>query len=104
LTCSSINALPSFSGTSMISSSSGFVVEGTFRKSGVVHSSKTVNPVLFVFGSHAFCIPEIYRSFLMTSLRILSSLVYPLTLLRKRISAASRQFTYRFVVVHVSLP
>ena len=37
------------------------------------------------------CIPEISRSFLMTSLLILSSLVYPITLLRKRISAASRR-------------
>jgi hypothetical protein len=52
LTCSGIDALPSFSGMSTISSSSGFVVEGMFRKSGVVHSSKMVNPVLFVFGSH----------------------------------------------------
>jgi len=33
------------------------------------------------------CIPEISSSFLTTSLLILSSLVYPLTLLRKRISA-----------------
>jgi high-affinity nickel permease len=52
LTCSDIDALSSFSGTSTISSSSGFVVEGMFRKSGVVHSSKMVNPILFVFGSH----------------------------------------------------
>jgi len=28
------------------------VVEGVFRKSGVVHSFKMVDPVLFVFGSH----------------------------------------------------
>jgi hypothetical protein len=60
------------------------------RKSGVVHSFEVVDPVLFVFGSHV-CIPDIFSSFLMTSLHILSSLVYPLTLLRKRISAASRQ-------------
>jgi hypothetical protein len=52
LICSDIDALPSFSGTSTIFSSSGFVVEGMFRKFGVVHSSKMVNPVLFVFGSH----------------------------------------------------
>jgi hypothetical protein len=36
LNCSAIDALPSFPGASMISSSSGFVVEGVFRKSGVV--------------------------------------------------------------------
>jgi hypothetical protein len=34
-----------------------------FRKSGVVHSFKMVDPVLFVFGSHVF-IPEISSSFL----------------------------------------
>ena len=28
-----------------------FVVEGVFRESGVVHSFKMVDPVLFVFGS-----------------------------------------------------
>ena len=37
------------------------------------------------------CIPEISSSFLMTSLLILPSLVYPVTLLRKRFSAASRR-------------
>jgi hypothetical protein len=50
------------------------------------------------------CIPEIYTSFLMTSLLILSSLVYPVTLLRKRICAASRRVKSLFVVTHVSLP
>ena len=50
------------------------------------------------------CIPEISSSFLVTSLLILSSLVYPLTLLRKRISAASRPVMSRFVVTYVSLP
>ena len=49
LTCSGIDALPSFPGASTISSSSGFVVEGVFRQSGVVHSFKVVDPVLFVF-------------------------------------------------------
>ena len=38
LTCSGIDALPSFPGASTISSSSRFVVEGMFRKSGVVQS------------------------------------------------------------------
>jgi len=52
LNCSGIDALPSFPGASTISSSSTFVVEGVFRKSGVVHSFKMVDPVLFVFGSH----------------------------------------------------
>ena len=49
-----------------------------------------------------FCIPAISSSFLMTSLLILSSLVYPLTLLRKRISAASRRVTSRFVIIQTS--
>jgi hypothetical protein len=44
LTCSVIDALPSFPGASTISSPSRFVVEGMFRKSGVVHSFKTVDP------------------------------------------------------------
>jgi len=52
LNCSSIDALPSFPGASTISSSSRFVVEGVFRQSGVVHSFKMVDPVLFVFESH----------------------------------------------------
>jgi len=51
LTCSGIDALPSFPGASTISSSSGFVGEGVFRESGVVHSFKVVDPVLFVFES-----------------------------------------------------
>jgi hypothetical protein len=50
------------------------------------------------------CILEISVSFLTTSLLILSSLVYPLTLLKKRISAASRRVMSRVVVTHVSLP
>ena len=50
------------------------------------------------------CIPGISSSFLKTSLLVLSSRVYPLTLFRKRISAASRRVVSRFVVTHVSLP
>ena len=46
-------------------------------------------------------IPEISSSFLMTSLLILSSLVYPVTLLRKRISEASRRVMSLFVVTNV---
>ena len=51
LTCSGIDALPSFLGASTVSSSSRFVVEGVFRESGVVRSFKVVDPVLFVFES-----------------------------------------------------
>jgi hypothetical protein len=42
-------------------------------------------------------IPEIISYFLMTSLLILSSLVYPLTVLRKRICAASRRLMSRLL-------
>jgi len=49
---SGIDPLPSFPGASTISSSLRFVVEGVFRQSGVVHSFKVVDPVLFVFESH----------------------------------------------------
>jgi len=52
LTCSRIDALPSFPGASTISSSSGFVVEGVFRESVVIQSLKVVDSVLFVFGSY----------------------------------------------------
>ena len=52
LTCSGIDALSSFPGASAIRSSSGFVSEGVFRESGVVHSFKVVDTVLFVFESH----------------------------------------------------
>jgi len=52
LTCSGIDALSLFPGASTISSSSRFVAEGVFRESGVVHSFKVVDPVLFVFESH----------------------------------------------------
>ena len=49
LTCSGIDMFP---GASTISSSSRFEVEGVFRESGVVHSFKMVDPVLFVSESH----------------------------------------------------
>jgi len=52
LTCSGTDASPSLPRASTIPSSSRFVVEGVFRKSGVVHSFKMVDPVVFVFGSH----------------------------------------------------
>ena len=50
LTCSGIDALPSFPGASTNSSSSGFVVKGVFRQSVVIHSLKVVDPILFVIG------------------------------------------------------
>jgi len=90
LTCSGIDALPSFPGSATVSSSLRFVVEVVFRQSGVVYSFKVVDPVLFLFESHVLY-SKISSSFLMTSLLILSCLVYPITLLRKRISAASRR-------------
>ena len=52
LTCSGFDALPSFPGASLISSSSRFLVQGVLRKSGVVHSFKMVDTVWSVFGSH----------------------------------------------------
>jgi len=55
LTCSSIDALPSFPGASTVSSSSRFVFDGVFRQSGAVHYFKVVDPVLFVFKSHVLC-------------------------------------------------
>ena len=60
LTCSGIDALPSFPGASTISSSSKFVVEGVFRKSGVVHSFEMVDPVLFVFEYHVLYSRDLY--------------------------------------------
>lgn len=41
-----------FLGVSTISSSSGFVIEGVFQESVVIHSLKVVDPILFVFGSY----------------------------------------------------
>jgi hypothetical protein len=52
LTCSGIDALPSFPGASTIPSSPEFVCERVFRESGVVHSFEVVDPVLFVFKSY----------------------------------------------------
>jgi len=49
LTCSGIDGLPSFPGASAIPSSPGFVGEGVFRESGVVHYFEVVDSVLFVF-------------------------------------------------------
>jgi len=60
LICFGIDALPSFPGASTISYSSTFVDEGVFRKSGVVHSFKMVDPVLFVFGSHVLCSRDLW--------------------------------------------
>ena len=51
-TCSGIDASPSFLRTPTISSSSRFIFEGVFRQSDV-RFFKIVDPVLFLFGSHA---------------------------------------------------
>jgi hypothetical protein len=52
LTYFRIVALPSFPWASMISSFTRHVVEGVFRKSGIVHYFKMVDPVWFVFEFH----------------------------------------------------
>jgi hypothetical protein len=80
LTCYGTDALSLFSRASKISSSSRFVVELVFRKSGVVHYFKIVDPVCLCLNL-TYCIPEISSSFLITSPVILSSLVYPSTLI-----------------------
>jgi len=75
--------MPSFPGSSRISSSSRFAVEGVFRQSGVVHSLKVVDPVLFVFESHVlysrnpYFFPYDFASYF-------SSPVYPVTNLTHR--------------------
>ena len=58
-----IDALPSFPGASTISSSSRFVVEGVFQESGVLHSFKVVDRVLFVFESHVLYSRDLYFFF-----------------------------------------
>ena len=55
LNCSGVDALLSSPRASTISSSSTFIVESVFWESGVVHSFKMVDSVLFVFGSHVLC-------------------------------------------------
>ena len=52
LTCSGIDALPSFPWASTISSSSRFVGESVFWEFGVVSSFEVIDSVLFVFVSH----------------------------------------------------
>ena len=74
-----------------------------FRQSGVVRSFKVVDPALFVFESHVLYSRDLWF-FPYDSLLILSSLVCPVTLLRNRISAASRPVLSLFAVTHVSLP
>jgi len=98
-TYSGIDVLPSFPGTSTISSSSGFEAEGVFQESVVIYS---LNFVCIWFLHLVFQGSLVL--FFMISLLILSSLVYLLTLLRKRISAASRRVMSLFVVTHVSIP
>ena len=99
LNCSGIDALPSFPGASMISPSSRFVLQGGVCFGSLLLSILSRWLIQFcLYLAVTSCIPEISRSFLMTSFLILSSLVYPLILLRKRISAAPRRVTSRFVV------
>ena len=50
------------------------------------------------------CVPEISSPFLMTSILILSSLLYHLIFIRKRKCAASRRVMSRFVFTQVWLP
>ena len=102
LTCSGTDALPSFPGASTFSSSSRFVVEGVFRES-VISSLKVADPILFVFGSYILYSRNLQFFSCDFASFFLSSLVYPLTLLRQSISAASRRDMSRFVVTHVSL-
>ena len=64
-----------------------FIFEDVFRQSGVVHSFKMVDPVLFVFGFQILYSRDVWF-FLMVPFLILSNLLYPLTLLKKRVSAA----------------
>jgi hypothetical protein len=94
--------LPSFPGASTISSLSRFVAEDVFRQSVLSILSKWLIQFCLCLDLTS-CIPEICSSFRITSLLILSSLVYPLTRLRKRICAASRPVISRSAVTHVSL-
>jgi len=61
LTCSGIDALPSFLGVSAISLSSGFIVEGVFRESVVINSFKFS---LNVSDSSAYALEYIYIFFI----------------------------------------
>ena len=93
LTCSGIDALPSFLGASTISSSSRFVVEGVFRESGVVYFSRWLIQFC-LYLSLVSCIPEISSSFLMASLLVSSSLVYPVTLHTKLFNKSGGRVTF----------
>jgi hypothetical protein len=64
LAYSGIDALSSFPGASIISSSSRLVIEGVLRESGVVHSFKMVDPILFAF----WCSRPVFEKFLVLSL------------------------------------
>jgi len=89
LTCSGIDALPSFSGASASLLPRVLYVRVCFGSLVLSIFSRWLIQFCLYF-SLTSCIPEISSSCLMSSLLILSSLVYPVTLLRKRISAASR--------------
>ena len=98
LTCSGIDASPSFPGASTISSSSRFVVEGVFRESGVVHSFKMVDQFCLCL-SLTSCIPEISSSLLMTSLLVLSDFSsYILSRIFLPVSICTLVFLYRLLI------
>ena len=65
LTCSGIDALPSFPGASTIPSSSEFVGEDMFWEFGVVHAFEVVDQFC-LYLSLTSCIPEISSSCLMS--------------------------------------
>ena len=89
LSCSGNDALPSFPGASAIPSSLGFVGEGVTACFGsLVLSILSRWLIQFcLYLSLKSCISEISSSCLMSSHLILSSLVYPVTLLRAALLA-----------------
>jgi hypothetical protein len=102
LICSGIDVLPSFPGASTISSSSMFVVGACFGGLALSILSRWLIQICLCLDLTSW-IPQMSSYFLKTSFLILSSLVYPLTILKKHISATFRRVISRFVVTHVSL-
>jgi hypothetical protein len=73
---------------------------GVFRQSGVVYSFEMGDPALFVqYLDLTSFIPEIFGSFLMTSLFILSSLVYPFPLFLKYYNKLLLQYDNKFIKI-----
>ena len=73
LTCSGIDALPSFPGASTISSSSRFVVEGVFRESGRLGDRIPVGGV--IFRNRPYCILLHLVGFLQTARALIFGLL-----------------------------